>query len=87
MLSTKAGDMNQAVDGSGFTHSYLVEEREVFCRSLNHHLEGDADCAKYLPVNVENDDFFHVLEDGIILCKLINLIQEGTIDMRALNMK
>lgn len=75
------------MDDSGFTHSYLVEEKEVFARALNHHLEGDADIAHYLPVKIDNDDFFFVLSDGIILCKLINLIQENTIDMRAVNMK
>jgi Calponin homology (CH) domain len=87
VVASKAGDMNQNVDDSGFTHSYLVEEKEVFARALNHHLEGDADVAQYLPVRIDNDDFFFVLADGIILCKLINLIQENTIDMRAVNMK
>ena len=87
VVSSKAGDMNQNVDGSGFTHSYLVEEKEVFARALNHHLEGDKDVAHYLPVNIENDDFFFILSDGIILCKLVNLVQENTIDMRAVNMK
>jgi len=74
VVASKAGDMNQAVDDSGFTHSYLVEEKEVFARSINHHLEGDADVAHYLPMKVESDDFFFVLSDGIVLCKLINLI-------------
>jgi len=40
-----------------------------------------------LPVNPENDDLFHSMEDGILLCKLINQAAENTIDMRAVNMK
>ena len=40
-----------------------------------------------LPINPENEDIFHALEDGIILSKLINTIQEGCIDFRALNTK
>ena len=87
VIASKAGDMNQAMDGSGNTHSYLVEEKEVFAKSINHHLEGDADTAKLIPMQVDNDDLFAVLGDGIILCKLINLVQEGTIDFRAVNMK
>ena len=38
-----------------------------------------------VPINPENDDLFHSMEDGIILCKLINLAQENTIDFRAVN--
>jgi len=74
VVASKAGDMSQAVGESGTTHSYLIEEREVFARSINHHLEGDADVAHLLPVAIENDDFFYILSDGIVLCKLINLV-------------
>jgi hypothetical protein len=40
-----------------------------------------------IPINPENDDLFHVLEDGIVLCKLINAAVDATIDFRAVNMK
>ena len=40
-----------------------------------------------VPINPENDDLFHVMEDGILMCKLINLAQDNTILMKAVNMK
>lgn len=41
----------------------------------------------FIPINPENDDVFHVLEDGIVLSKLINAASENTIDFRAVNRK
>lgn len=38
-----------------------------------------------IPINTESEDIFHVMEDGIVLCKLINSIEEGAIDFRAVN--
>ncbi len=40
-----------------------------------------------IPIDPSSEDLFSVLEDGIILCKLINLAQEGSVDLRALNRK
>ena len=40
-----------------------------------------------LPINPDTDDVFHILEDGIILCKLINIIAESTIHWSAVNNK
>ena len=40
-----------------------------------------------IPINPENDDIFHALEDGVILSKLINAGAEDTVDFRAVNMK
>lgn len=54
---------------------------------INEYLNSDPDVKDIIPINVENDDLFHSMEDGIILCKLINLAVENTIDFRAVNMK
>jgi plastin-1 len=35
----------------------------------------------------ESDDIFSAMEDGIVLCKLINLAAPETIDFRAVNTK
>jgi hypothetical protein len=40
-----------------------------------------------LPINPDSDDLFTAMEDGIILCKLINASIENTIDFRAVNQK
>lgn len=50
-------------------------------------LQDDEEVKQILPINPESDDLFHILEDGVILCKLINKAQENTIDMRAVNSK
>lgn len=50
-------------------------------------MKDDEDVKDMIPINPENDDVFHVLEDGIILGKLINAAAENTIDFRAVNKK
>ena len=79
--------MAQNVSESGGTHSYLVEEKMCFAKLLNYILEKDSDMAGVLPISAESDDLFHVMEDGIALCKLINAAHDETIDFRAVNMK
>lgn len=79
--------MTQSVGESGFTHSYLVEERICFAKLLNEFLKEDEDCKEFLPINPENDDLFHCMETGVALSKLVNLAVENTIDMRAVNRK
>lgn len=58
-----------------------------FTKLINYILIEDADVQGILPINPENDDVFHSLEDGVILSKLINSAAENTIDFRAVNMK
>jgi len=38
-------------------------------------------------MNPESDDIFSAMEDGIVLCKLINEAAPDTIDFRAVNTK
>jgi hypothetical protein len=64
--------VSQTVGESGFTHSYLIEERICFAKLVNEMLNHDEDVKEVIPLNPENDDLFHVMEDGIVLCKLIN---------------
>ncbi len=47
----------------------------------------DEVCKKYLPIDPETNDIFDRLKNGVILCKLMNVIQEGTIDDRVINTK
>ncbi len=72
---------------SGFTHSYLTEERISFTKVINDILKKDEDLKEIIPINPDTEDVFHSMEDGIILCKLINSIQENCIDFRAVNTK
>lgn len=52
---------------SGFSHSYLVEERLCFTKLINEILKNDEDVAGLVPINTEDDDVFSALEDGIII--------------------
>jgi len=79
--------VTQSVGESGFTHSYLVEERICFAKLVNEFLNGDEDCKEFIPINPENDDLFHCMETGVALSKLVNIAVENTIDMRAVNRK
>ena len=79
--------MSQVVGDSGFTHSYLVEERICFAKLANEFLNGDEDVAEFIPLNPESDDLFHCMETGVVLAKLLNIAVENTIDMRAMNKK
>jgi len=77
--------MAQQTGESGFTHSYLVEEKLCFAKLANEFLRDDADLKEIFPLNPENDDLFHSMETGVALSKLVNIAVENTIDVRALN--
>jgi hypothetical protein len=67
------------------THSFSLEEREAFADWINNRLQSDPDCQRLLPINPDNDSLFAAVDDGVLLCKLINLSQPDTIDERAIN--
>lgn len=59
----------------------------AYSEHVNHYLKDDPDTAEFLPINPESADLFTAVGDGIILCKLVNKAQPGTIDVRAINTK
>ena len=71
--------------GSSFK---LIEEEEksTLTRIINTLLSGDIYLHKIIPINPDNCFFFIALRDGIILCKLINLVQQ-IIDERVMIIK
>ena len=80
-----AGGAGAKVQGAAGSHTYLLEERSVFSRTINKLFKGDADLADRLPLDPESDDLFHAASDGLVLIKLINSIEPGRIDMRTVN--
>lgn len=54
---------------------------------VTHLLSGDEDCKNYFPIRPNTKDLFTILKDGVVLCKLNNCIQKGTIDERVINKK
>jgi len=78
-VEKKSGETNWS------THTYSLEEREAFADWINGRLKDDPDCARFLPIKVDDESLFSAVDDGILLCKMINLSQQETIDERAIN--
>lgn len=85
LLQTSTGAAGASVQGAAGTHTYLLEERSVFCRTINKTLKDDEELKDRLPADPESEDLFHIMSDGIVLIKLINTIEPGRIDMRTVN--
>lgn len=67
--------------------SFSNEERSAYAKVIIECLHKDKDCQKYFPVDPDTNDIFKVLTDGVILCKLVNCAEKGTIDERTINKK
>lgn len=72
---------------SGTTHSFSDEEKYTFTNMINEIVKGDEDLKEMIPIDAESDDLWHACSNGILLCKLINAIVPGSMDMRAVNIK
>lgn len=81
----KITDGKAQTGSHGAHHTYELEERSTYARSLNYILKGDADLADRLPINPEDDSLFHVFDNGVMLCKLVKSIDDDAIDGRAIN--
>jgi len=62
-------------------------ERATYVKLMNKVLEDDEVCKNYLPINPNTNEVFLKMNDGVLLCKLINKAQPGTIDERVINVK
>ena len=73
---------------SGFQYqTFSEEERAAYAKVINAELADDPVCKRYLPIDPTSNDMFDKIKDGVLLCKLINKAQEGTIDERVINTK
>ena len=75
-ITSGSGDMSY--------QSFSEEERAAFTKVFNVALIDDNICKKYLPMDPDSNDIFTRLKDGVLLCKLINKAQPGTIDDRVI---
>jgi hypothetical protein len=66
-------------------HYYSKEETAAFSTHINNVLINDELCSRHLPFDIEQEDIFQKLGDGIVLMKLINLVYPGTIDEKKFN--
>ena len=67
--------------------TFSEEERTAYVKVINSSLADDPVCKKYLPIDPESNEVFDRIKNGVLLCKLINKAQEGTIDERVINTK
>ena len=74
-------------DNSMQFQTFSEEERTAYVKVINSSLADDPICKKYLPIDPDSNEVFDRIKDGVILCKLINKAQEGTIDERVINTK
>uniref|UniRef100_A0AC34F5W9 Calponin-homology (CH) domain-containing protein n=1 Tax=Panagrolaimus sp. ES5 TaxID=591445 RepID=A0AC34F5W9_9BILA len=66
-------------------HTIRIAEEVAFSNWINDELRDDPDLKHLLPVEKDNGDLYKKVQDGLIICKLINLAQPETIDERAIN--
>ena len=74
-------------DNSFQFQTFSEEERTAYVKVINSSLADDPICKKYLPIEPDSNEVFDRIKDGVLLCKLINKAQEGTIDERVINKK
>jgi len=86
--TTKQHDKNAeklgGVSEMGY-HTVLEEEQAAFADWINDSLSDDQDVKDKLPLALNGSDMYEKMDDGILLCKVINLAAPDTIDERVIN--
>lgn len=82
---TKDEEKAKMEGASGGHHSYSYEERATFARLFNTTLAKDEYVGERFPINPDNEDLWHVLSDGMVLIRLLAVIDKDCIDMRVVN--
>eukprot|EP01086_Lenisia_limosa_P012781 TRINITY_DN41372_c0_g1_i1.p1 TRINITY_DN41372_c0_g1~~TRINITY_DN41372_c0_g1_i1.p1 ORF type:complete len:617 (-),score=277.55 TRINITY_DN41372_c0_g1_i1:70-1884(-) len=89
-IYTKHVKLNMIAGSSeGTQHSFADEEKISFVDHINSVLQDDPFLTKegIIPIDPESMKFFDSVQNGVLLCKLINWAVPGTIDERAINTK
>ncbi|KAJ8606273.1 hypothetical protein CTAYLR_010313 [Chrysophaeum taylorii] len=71
-------------------HSWSTEETMAFTEVVNSRLAGDSMLADRLPIETnggQSTSLFDACADGVLLCRLINLVDADAVDERAINTK
>uniref|UniRef100_A0AC35TZE1 Calponin-homology (CH) domain-containing protein n=1 Tax=Rhabditophanes sp. KR3021 TaxID=114890 RepID=A0AC35TZE1_9BILA len=72
---------------NGIVHTICDEEEVAFSNWINNNLSDDGDLVQLLPLDPQSQELYTKINDGLILCKLINLAVRDTIDERVINKK
>lgn len=79
----KTASLSGVVEGT--IHTYEVEERNTIARLFNNVLDNDEYVGERFPINPESDDLWHVMADGMVLIRMLNVIDPDSVDMRTVN--
>jgi len=74
----------EAEFGYGY-HVVLKEEQEAFSSWINGNMQKLDSVKHLLPLHEGGEDLYHKVDDGVLLCELINMAVPETIDSRAIN--
>merc|ERR1719394_7938 len=69
----------------GAQHMVLNEEQVAFSDWINQNLKTDQDVQHKMRLSNDGSDMYEKMDDGVILCKMINLAALDTIDERVIN--
>ena len=86
-LRTSSIDRQFIESSTGGRHSFDPLEIGRFCDIINSALQTDPDLKTILPLNPISQDLFTAVENGILMCKLVNSAVPGTIDVSKINRK
>jgi len=75
----------QQVEGQVGIHSFTEDEKLAFVDWINDCLGKDNELKHLTPISQEGNGLFTAVNDGLLMCKLINDSVPKTIDERALN--
>lgn len=48
-------------------------------------LGDDTQVKEHIPVNTLDDSIYHIFDDGLVLCRLINVLDPKAIDEKKIN--
>ncbi|XP_031091445.1 fimbrin-5-like [Ipomoea triloba] len=68
-------------------HTISGPEKASYVAHINSFLGTDKFLKDYLPLDPSTNALFDLAKDGVLLCKLINVVVPGTIDERTINTK
>ena len=77
-VSQKTGDRRSV-------HIVATEEQAAYADWINNNLAGDKDVEHKLKLDETGSDLYEKLDDGVILCKIVNLAVPGTIKTKKIN--
>ena len=86
-LRTSSIDRQFIESSTGGRHSFDSLEIRRFSDIINSALHNDPDLKNVLPLNPNSQDIFTAVENGVLMCKLVNCAVPGTLDDSKINRK